>query len=124
MTQVTTRTVKTLAEKIADALAKVEAAQAQYDALVKQRDQEAALANVTQGYVVTFEQGRAETKRTVTATVLAPAYDVGGKLKVKAIAGEGASTELFEVEVAKLLSAEAPVVAEPEADAVDLLAIS
>lgn len=114
MTNATTnvRTVKTLAEKIEAQRVVVANATAKLDELVKQEQAEQALANVAPGFVVTFNQGRAETLRTVTATVISPVYEVEGKRKIKATAGEGASFELFEVELSKLLSANAPT-AEP-----------
>lgn len=114
MSEVQTRTVKTLADKIAAATIKRDEAQVKLDELLAQQAAEAALADVNTGYVVSFEQGRAETKRTVTGTVLA-AYDADGKRKVKVLAGEGATSELFEVEVAKLLSSAAPAAITAEA---------
>lgn len=121
MTEATTRTVKTLADKIAAAQVKRDAAQATLDQLVKQQEAEAALADVTAGYTVSFEAGRAETKRTVTGNVLA-AYETDGKRKVKVLAGEGAEAELFEIEVSKLVSAEAPgsAVEQAEDDLADI----
>lgn len=76
---------------------------------------EEALRSVGAGTVVSFEAGRAETRRTVSGAVLA-AYDVDGKRKVKVLVGEGAEAELFEVEVSKLVSAEVeqPVVVEDD----------
>ena len=107
----TVRTVKTLAEKIEAAEAKLANAQKVLDDLRAQSEAEARLAGVSAGYVVSLEVGRAETRRTVSGTVLA-AYDVDGKRKVKVLVGAGAEAELFEAEVSKLLSAEDPAAAD------------
>jgi len=109
------RIVLTRAEKIAQFEEKAAAFLAQANDLREEQAREDALQNVGSGFTVTFEAGRAETRRTVSGNVIA-AYDVDGKRKVKVLAGEGAAAELFEVEVSKLLSAvdnTAPV-AEPE----------
>lgn len=73
---------------------------------------EAALANIGAGAIVSFEFGRAETRHSVTGSVIA-AYDKDGKRYVKVIAGEGVDTKLYEVEVSKL---SVPAATEAEAE--------
>lgn len=116
--QTAARTVKTLADKIAETVAKIEQLNTKLAELRSQEEAEAALAGVSAGYVVTLEAGRAETRRTVEGTVLA-VYEVEGKRKVKVIAGEGAGVELFEVEVSRLLSARDPSAAQVCEDAAE-----
>lgn len=110
------RVVLTRAEKIAQYEEKAAALIAQANELRAEQAREDALQSVGAGFVVSFEAGRAETRRTVEGNVLA-AYEIDGKRKVKVLAGEGADAELFEVEVSKLLSAVDPTpAAEEEGD--------
>lgn len=104
MTEVTvaaTRKVLTPAEQVkkfydlsAEYLTKAKALEAKLAA-------ESAFANVGAGDVVVFTLGRAETKRTLTGSVIARG-EVDGKDVVKIIAGEGLNTAVYQVPVSQL----------------------
>lgn len=101
VTVAATRKVLTPAEQVkkfydlsADYLSKAKALEAKLNA-------EAAFANVGAGDVVVFTLGRAETKRTLTGSVIARG-EVDGKDVVKIIAGEGLNTAVYQVPVSQL----------------------
>lgn len=111
MTEVTvaTRRVLTTEEKIAQLQARIAKDTAALDVLVNGAAIAAAFANVKAGDTVTFTLGRAETKRTLSGSVIARG-EVDGKDVVKVIAGEGLATAVYQVEVSKLDSVgDAPV---------------
>lgn len=103
MTEVTvaTRRVLTTEEKIAQLEARIAKDTVTLEALRNAGAIAAAFANVAAGDVVVFTLGRAETKRQLKGSVLARG-EVDGKDVVKVIAGEGLSTAVYQVEVAKL----------------------
>ena len=70
----------------------------------------ALMADVGQGFTVTFKAGRAETRREVTGVVLGRG-EVKGVDSVRVQSGEGFDIELHTVKVAELLAVEAPFVA-------------
>lgn len=70
----------------------------------------ALMADVGQGFTVTFKAGRAETRREVTGLVLGRG-EVKGVDCVRVQSGEGFDIELHTVKVAELLAVEAPFVA-------------
>jgi hypothetical protein len=107
------RKVLTRDEQIAQYQEKADELLAKAEKLIEEGRKEEALQSIGAGVKVSFEVGRAETRREVSGVVLA-AYDVSGKRKVKALVGEGAEAELFEVEVSKLISAELPHIDLPE----------
>lgn len=72
----------------------------------------ALMADVGQGFTVTFKAGRAETRREVTGVVLGRG-EVKGVDCVRVQSGEGFDIELHTVKVAELLAVEAPG-ADPE----------
>ena len=116
MTEVTvaaTRKVLTTEEKIAQLQARIAKDTAALDVLVNGAAIAAAFANVKAGDTVTFTLGRAETKRTLSGSVIARG-DADGKDVVKVIAGEGLATAVYQVEVSKLdsVGAVVPVVEE------------
>lgn len=108
----TTRTVKTLADKLAAAIDARNKLNEKITELEAKVAAEAAMANVAPGYLVTLQVGRAETRRTVAGSVIARFEDEKGIDRVKVLCGTGAETELFEVAVTALDSAEAPAAAE------------
>lgn len=65
------------------------------------------MADVGQGFTVTFKAGRAETRREVTGVVLGRG-EVKGVDCVRVQSGEGFDIELHTVKVAELLAVEAP----------------
>ena len=67
----------------------------------------ALMADVGQGFTVTFKAGRAETRREVTGVVLGRG-EVKGVDCVRVQSGEGFDIELHTVKVAELLAVEAP----------------
>lgn len=67
----------------------------------------ALMADVGQGFTVTFKAGRAETRREVTGLVLGRG-EVKGVDSVRVQSGEGFDIELHTVKVAELLAVEAP----------------
>lgn len=67
----------------------------------------ALMADVGQGFTVTFKAGRAETRREVTGVVLGRG-EVKGVDSVRVQSGEGFDIELHTVKVAELLAVEAP----------------
>lgn len=106
--------VLTTAEKIqkfydlsAEYLSKAKALEAEVAAV-------AAFTNVGAGDIVTFNQGRAETLRTLTGSVLARGV-VDGKDVVNVIAGEGLDTKIYQIKVSDLKS----VNPDPEATPAD-----
>lgn len=103
MTEVTvaTRRVLTTEEKIAQLQARIAKDTAALNVLVNGAAVAAAFANVAAGDTVVFTLGRAETKRTLTGSVIARG-EVDGKDVVKVIAGEGLATAVYQVKVADL----------------------
>ena len=95
------RKVLTTAEKIAQLQARIDADTKKLAELVFAEAAKAAFTNVKAGDIVTFTLGRAETKRTLTGSVLARG-EADGKDVVKVIAGEGLATAVYQVEVSKL----------------------
>lgn len=67
----------------------------------------ALMADVGQGFTVTFKAGRAETRREVTGLVLGRG-EVKGVDSVRVQSGEGFDIELHTVKVAELLAVVAP----------------
>ena len=67
----------------------------------------ALMADVGQGFTVTFKAGRAETRREVVGVVLGRG-EVKGVDSVRVQSGEGFDIELHTVKVAELLAVEAP----------------
>lgn len=98
---VAARKALTLDEKIAKAQATLDKAKADLFSLTAQRDAAAAFANVAAGDTVVFTLGRAETKRTLTGSVIARG-EVDGADSVKVIAGEGLNTAVYLVKVSAL----------------------
>lgn len=120
---VATRKVLTVAEKIAQLQARIAADTAKLAELESAEAAKAAFANVGAGDTVVFTLGRAETKRTLTGSVIARG-EVDGKDVVKVIAGEGLDTAVYQVKVSDLdsvnpVSEPAPVAEEESID--DLL---
>lgn len=106
------RVALTRDEKIAKLEKQVADAQAKIAELRDGARKEEALQNIGTGTVVSFQAGRAETRRTVSGTVLA-AYDEGKVRKVKVLVGAGADAELFAVAVSQL---DVPAEVEAEQD--------
>lgn len=100
---VATRRVLTTEEKIAKLQARIAKDTAALASLQNAESVAAAFANVKAGDLVTFVLGRAETKRTLSGSVIARG-DVDGKDVVKVIAGVGLETAVYQVEVSKLAS--------------------
>lgn len=115
------RKVLTRDEKIEQFESKAAEFLSKANELREEARKEEALRSVGAGTEVSFEVGRAETRRTVSGNVLA-AYDIDGKRKVKVLVGEGADAELFEVEVSKLLAAKLEEAEPVVTEAVDELA--
>lgn len=115
---VATRKVLTTAEKIAQLQARIEADTKKLAELVAAEAAKAAFTNVKAGDTVTFTMGRAETKRTLSGSVIARG-EADGKDVVKVIAGEGLATAVYQVEVSKLDSVGGAQAEAPAEDNID-----
>lgn len=100
-----------MTDKITAQIATIEARIAKDTAslaeLVRAQAASALMADVGQGFTVSFKVGRAETRREVTGLVLGRG-EVKGVDSVRVQSGEGFDIELHTVKVAELLAVEAP----------------
>jgi hypothetical protein len=125
MTEVTVATRKTLtvAEQIAKFLDLSATYLSKAKALEAKVAAESAFTNVGAGDTVTFTLGRAETKRSLTGSVIARG-EVDGKDVVKVIAGEGLATAVYQIAVSAIDSVGVPAVVEAvDQDAADQAAV-
>ena len=96
------RAAKSRADRIADIDVQIERLAERREELVREGEREEQLKNIGAGTHVSFEHGRAKTKRTVEGVVISAYDDDKGTRKVKVLAGEGADASLYDVEVNKL----------------------
>jgi hypothetical protein len=101
------RRVLTTAEKISQLEERIKKDTAVLAALQAEAAADAALADVNEGYTVTFDLGRADTKRTLTGKVIARGL-INDKDSVKVLVGTGIDANVYSVAVSTLSAAVAP----------------
>ncbi|MEJ1593506.1 hypothetical protein SMA75_20140 [Escherichia coli] len=93
---------KTLIEQLQAVEAKIVELQAEAQKLAEQIETEKALANLAAGTTITFNYGRADTRKELQGVVKGVAdTDKGRRIKVES--GEGFDAEIYIIEVAAIV---------------------